>query len=948
MQELNMYSFRISFFLLLSVATVQLNAQQFGGNPPSLKWNQINTDTARIIFPKGLETQALQVASIVHALSNATLQTAGGHQRKINIIFQNQTTISNAYVSLAPFRSEFQLTAAQNSLDLGSLPWQQQLAIHEYRHVQQYNNYRIGVSKVLYYLFGEGGQELGNSLAIPNWYWEGDAVYQETLVSNQGRGRLPFFFNGYRSLWAAEKKYSWMKLRNGSLRDYVPDHYPLGYMLVAYGREKYGDDFWRNVTLDAASFKGLFYPLQKGIKKYAGISFDQFRDNALHYFNGQQPKSTETDSAHMHTREQKHFVADEEFPQFIDHEHIVFVKTTYRKIPAFVERNILTGKERVIKNRAISLDNYFSCKNGMVVYAAYETDARWSWRDFSVIHLLDLKTGIDKKISARTKYFSPDISATGDKVVAVNVRPDGKSELVILNSSSGEIENTIPNKDSLFYTYPKFYNEHQLISAVRNQLGEMSLAVIDDRDGSAKYLLPFSMNPVAFLSVQKDTVFFSATHNGRDDLFSFVNDHLYQIILPVKNDETGNYQLAASDGYYAWNSFTAVGYTIHNSDKEHMQFREISATEFAVPLITQQVHSLEKDPADLLNKISFGQYSVSKYSQSFNLFNFHSWRPYIDDPDYSFSLVSENVLNTMESELFAEYNRNEGYKRVGVDATYGQLFPWIDAGLNYTFDRNGLYRNQKVFWNEAQVNAGMSIPLHFVKNKTSTSLQFGSDVIYNKRYYTGFFKDTFSNKAFTYVDPFIFFSNQVQQAQMQIYPRFAQTLTLSYNRAITTFSGNQFLASGYIYLPGISYTHSLVLSAAFQQRDSLNNIIFSNNFPFSRGYSSENFYRMYRFGGNYNFPLAYPDWGFGDIVYFLRIRANLFFDYTKALDFFTNGARFEPTYRSVGTEIYFDTKWWNQLSISFGFRYSHLLDPDFEGRGPNQWEFILPINLLSK
>src|SRR5882724_5563646 len=218
------------FFLLLYSLSVW--SQPFGGNPPSLQWRQINNDTARIIFPSGLERQAGEVFSIVQALSRSTLATIGNHQHKINIIFQNQTTISNGYVQLAPFKSEFELTADQNSFELGSLPWQQQLAIHEYRHVQQYNNYRVGLSKAFFYLFGEGGQGLANSLAIPNWFWEGDAVYQETLVSKQGRGRLPTFFNGYKSLWAGGKNYSWMKLRNGSFLDYVPDHYPLGYMLT--------------------------------------------------------------------------------------------------------------------------------------------------------------------------------------------------------------------------------------------------------------------------------------------------------------------------------------------------------------------------------------------------------------------------------------------------------------------------------------------------------------------------------------------------------------------------------------------------------------------------------------------------------------------------------------------------------------------------------------------
>ena len=247
----------ILFFAVLLFST-SLSAQVFGGNPPSLKWRQLNTDTARILFPTGLDSQAQNVAAIVHRLARTTRPTIGPRQRKIDIVLQNQTTIANGYVGLAPFRSEFQLTPEQNSFDLGSLPWPSMLAIHEYRHVQQYNNFRVGLSGAFYYLFGEGGQAFANSLAVPNWFWEGDAVYQETLVSDQGRGRLPWFFDPYRSLWAGNKSYPWMKLRNGSFRDYVPDHYPLGYMLIAYGRERYGDDFWRKVGHDAAAFHGRF------------------------------------------------------------------------------------------------------------------------------------------------------------------------------------------------------------------------------------------------------------------------------------------------------------------------------------------------------------------------------------------------------------------------------------------------------------------------------------------------------------------------------------------------------------------------------------------------------------------------------------------------------------------------------------------------------------------
>ena len=105
---------------------------------------------------------------------------------------------------------------------------------------------------------------------------------------------------------------------------------------------------------------------------------------------------------------------------------------------------------------------------------------------------------------------------------------------------------------------------------------------------------------------------------------------------------------------------------------------------------------------------------------------------------------------------------------------------------------------------------------------------------------------------------------------------------------------------------------------------------------------------MYGFGINYNFPLLYPDWGFAELVYFLRIRANTFYDYTAVPSYATNGPGAQSQYRSFGIEIYLDTKWWNQLPLSFGIRYSRLLDQDYEGRGQNQWELILPLNILTQ
>ena len=52
------------FILVLFFVTVQ--GQEFGGNPNSTKWRQINTDTVRIIYPVGMDQKAQAVAGWIH------------------------------------------------------------------------------------------------------------------------------------------------------------------------------------------------------------------------------------------------------------------------------------------------------------------------------------------------------------------------------------------------------------------------------------------------------------------------------------------------------------------------------------------------------------------------------------------------------------------------------------------------------------------------------------------------------------------------------------------------------------------------------------------------------------------------------------------------------------------------------------------------------------------
>jgi hypothetical protein len=938
---------RLLLLLLLTTATATITkAQQFGGNPPSIQWQQINTKAAKVIFPKGLDSAAMDVANIIQRMNSAIQPTIGFKQKQVSIVLQNQTTIANAYVGLAPFRSEFFLTPEQNSFDIGSLPWPSQLAIHEFRHVQQYNNFNVGASKVLHVLFGEGGQALANDLAIPNWLFEGDAVFNETLVSEQGRGRLPYFFNGYRAIWADGKDYSYMKLRNGSYLDFTPDWYPTGYMLVSYGREKYGDTFWKNVTHDAAAYKGGLSPLRRAIKKYSGKDFEQFRNGAFDHFKNQFSGDKKEGSNKRSILDSAHFVADEEYPAYVNDSTLIYMKSTYNHLPVFVVKS--GKKERNISVRDISLDNYFAYHNGKIVYASYRPDLRWTYRDYSELVILDVATGAEKRITKSTKYFSPSFSPDGKTVVAVQVNPSGKSTLHLLHSANGKFIKAFGNPARLFYTYPKFYGSEKLVSAVRNPKGQMSLAMIDVETGKTRYLLPFSYQPIGFITLKNDIIYFTATSGINDRLFAlYLNTgKLYELKNYQKSGYIGNYQPAVSDNKFAWVGFTAVGFQVNEFNKKDLQWDEIKP---ALPggLSDMNISALSKNKAsDLLDSVKDEPLAVTKYPKAYHLFNFHSIIPNISDPDYVIAIVGENVLNTFQSQLSFTYNRNEQYKELGFDAIYGALFPFIKAGVDYTIDRRGFYKGSNTYWNETDLHGGLEVPLNFSSGKNITGLDFGSDLYFSQTNFQAPYNAIFQATNYTYVSNYITFTNHIQQAKQNIYPRFGQSISLSYKTAIAGLSADQFLASGNLFFPGLAINHNLVINAAYQEKGENSVIDFSNNFPFSRGYYAENLHQMKKLGADYHFPIAYLDKGVANTIYLLRLRGDLFYDYTRVSDNFIDGSQFKD-FRSTGAALFFDTQWFNQVSISFGFRYSRLLNPDIFGySGRNRFEIILPVTFF--
>jgi len=932
---------RYTFLALILLWCAPIFAQRFGGTPPAVKWRSVENERVRVIHPPGMEEDAERIAAIASSIGVGTDPTIGGDQKKISIVLHDHTMVANAYVQLAPWRSEFFMTPMQNSLDLGSLAWTDQLALHEFRHVQQYSNFRKGLSRFFYYLAGQEGQALANAGAIPDWFFEGDAVFQETMASHQGRGRLPYFFNEFRAIWESGSTFSYMKLRNGSLRDQIPDHYQLGYPLVAYGRQKFGPDIWKKVTDRAVRYQPLFYPFQGAFKKISGQVYSQFVQEALAYFSSSYSDAAKEFRPSPITPPEKRTVDQYFMPQYVGKDSIIALKRGFRQIPAFVL--LSRGRETRIAVKDISVDDHFSYQAGKLVYSGYRSNSRWSWVEYNDVVVYDMNSSERKWITSGQRYFSPSFSPDGQQIVVVEAGPSRHSQLIILDAGSGERISVLPNPDSLFYTYPIFSADgRSIISAVRNADGLMALMSSPVSGSAPELLIPFTHQAIATPRVAGEGIWFTSNRSGRDEVFLYHRSS--KQISRVVSHYTGSYDpTGMTTGDSVTYASVSMGGRLLYSEKVS-----------EVPLGGPEAFSLKEDDlyvgntlqqglSRLLDTLKISKLENKRYREGIRIFNFHSWRPMYEQPDWSFNIYGNNVLNTLNSSLYYNYNENESSHRLGFDETFGAWFPWITGGGSYTFNRSAnLDTGSITHWDELNAHAGIRIPLNFTKGLFSRDLVISTTYQVQQARNQIPASERFVIPSATYLESSVRWAMRGQQAIRQIFPRFANSFYLQHRYRFGDSHSWQLLATGSLYLPGLFRDHSLVINGAYQARDTLRTYSYSNNFPFSRGYPAIDFPRMWKWGVNYHLPLFLPDWGVAHIIYFLRVRANVFYDWTTVRSL---RQQRNFNFRTAGAEVYFDTKWWNQQELSFGFRYSRLLDAANYTHPPsvNQWELILPV-----
>ncbi|WP_456461475.1 TolB family protein [Reichenbachiella sp.] len=930
---------KILLLILISVMATQTFAQlgvSFGQNPNGQNWQKLESPKIDIVYPQGKEAQAQRIANLINYQGSELTGTIGPIVKKPNMLIQNHTVISNGFVGLAPFRSEFFTTSPANSKIFGSIGWLDILSIHEYRHVLQNSNALNGFTNFLRYFQGERGWSLGRLIVTPNWFMEGDAVWAETKFSSAGRGRLPHFTKEQRAILASGNTYKYQKYRNGSFKTQLPSHYPTGYLICSYLRNEEGAEVWNEILADATAWKSVVWSFNNAIKRNS-----KYRNSDRLFYAAWDKMGKQWEEQKAEANVQPGEVISEErktatyytFPQETASGSVVAWRKSFQKTDQIIE--ISNGTEKVLFAPGFNLWQYFNTKDGAFVWPELSQDPRRNNESYSDLYVKKSANAPSEKLTEKGKYFSPVFGKNTDEIYAVLFGSDLIPSLRKFNVLTKEEEEVITFTPSEFIGRITYVEEDNSMLAVYRINNQMTLLKIDLTSGDRTELVPRTYHAIDEMSVSNGYVYFTGSYSGIDNIYRAPLDGSKKLDQ-LTSEAVGAYNPSVSnDGktiYYV--TYDDLGHQIAKRSNEVINKNEaFSYLEPRQMVWQDETPSLFEDKnASILTLAPDTEYSTAEYTKSpFRGGRVHSWSIIPSPVTPGLALQMNNYTNDISGELSGGYNTNEKGAFFGASVSYARLFPVITLGVEHNF-RSADYLMPAdtladLNYAETVLGGAVSIPLNWIKGNYTTSLTpaVGYDYHITNNLEVDETNITFEDTNYSTLEGGLAFSFLRRTAEQNLAPRLGISLSASIIENLTESSNNKFVGIGKIYLPGVGMNHTLQLTGAYQY-EPLDNIFQEvDAFQYSRGYTTPINDDFLRLSVDYGFPLLYPDLGFFGITYFKRIRANLFYDLGKGS---YDQADVEIDYNSTGFEIIFDNTMLNLIPISFGFRGSYLLDTD--------------------
>ena len=935
----------IPFFLLGLTPGVKAQYFSLGTDPGSVKWKLIKTPHYKLIYPVTFENRAQYIANGLEYVYSPEGKTLNSHAPKTPLILHNQTTTPNAVTPYAPKRVEFFTVPPQ---DVYTQDWIDQLILHEFRHVNQYAAVNQGFTKAMYYLFGEQAVPAMIGIFVPFWFIEGDATAAETALSDAGRGRVPSFQMHIRAQFLQKGIYSYDKAVNGSFRDFIPDRYELGYQLVGMTREMYGASVWGGVLKKVGCYPFMLVPFSYSLKKQTGHwKYGLYKVLAGRLMDEwkKQDNNAGWKEYPVISKPSGKWYTNYNLPAIFRDSLVIAERSSIDDLTRIVR---ISGNKREKKLflTGIGYQSESLTVSDSILYWSEKTyDPRWGLRDYRVIKSYNLNSGRIGQLTHRTRYFAPSVSRDGKLIATVGISLDNKYSLDILNSADGALIKKITTPENLLFIHPSWADDGLSIVTILMGKEGNTIGIVDPRNGSIDSLLPFTRYIIKRPSFYNNYIIFTASFTGIDNIYAF--DRKTHTVYQVTSARFGASDAAvtAGRGGIVFSEYTADGYQLAEEIPDTASWKPFVLPDVS-PFPMAETLSKQENFIFKTDSVPKTEYPVRKYSKGLNLFNFHSWAPLSFDaqnvsasPGVTF--LSQNLLSSSITKIGYAYDLNQQTGKYYLTYTYEGLYPAIDLNADYGL-RRAVYAEQKdtipFKWNELNLSASVRLPLYWTHNTWFLGFQpsVGSAYKYLKMDKSSSLK--FTHDRITSMEYSVYAYNQFKTSYRDLYPRWGQIIQFNFNNTPFGSGYNSILAGqAILYFPGILKHHGLRLYGGYQTK-SVDYYIFSDIITYPRGYTDINLDQSASLSATYAFPLFYPDWRIGPVIYIQRFKMAAFYDYAWG-----PGQVPYPHYSSAGLDLTMD---FNVLSFiapfDAGLRTIYLPES-----ASLQFQFLFSINISS-
>jgi len=889
---------RVFFFILLFSLLLPFRGySQFnisGQDPASVHWQQINTKHFQLVFPEEFADEANRFANLLMFAYEYDAKTLGHQPKKISVLFHSNSVTSNAAATWAHKRLEVYPNPPQ---DIYAQEWLEQIAEHELRHVVQMDKLNQGFTEVLSVVFGQ--QAVGGIVSmLPRWFLEGDAVTEETTLSQAGRGRSPSFEMELRALVTSEKGlYSYDKATRGSYRDFVPDHYHYGYSMVAFGRMKYGSELWDKAVDYVGKYPFTIVPFYWGMHKNFGISKSGIYKETFTYLDSawkKQASEIAYTSLSVLNKNKGRDYTNYRYPQYLSDSVILVHKSGIDQLDEFVTVSS-KGKEKKLFTPG-PLNNFRLSESGnRLVWTEEMPHVRWDNASYSDIKCLDLNTNHVKRLTRKSRYFSPQFDKTGAKIVAVEVSPSNQFSLVVLDGSTGKLLRKFESPESSYLVMPCWMDNGKDIAVIFLSKKGKGIIKLSTGTGDWDELLAPSFKDLLQLYIWKDVLFFSADYSGIQNVYA-LNLSTKQV-WQVTSSRFGAFDATVSPNgrKIAYADYSSNGFSLAETPFDTSTWVPINkvrnnSVKLYETACKQEKGIIQTDSVPNVN------YEVNHYKKLCHLFNFHSWAPFyydymnlsLDNVDVypGVSVISQNLLGTAISSL--NYAYKNGYNEYSANFYYLGWFPVIRLSASYGGipDVYSLRtENLTVQPDNFQFNSTVYLPFNFSLNEYYTGIipigtfKYSNPYIINDLEAVGL--DNLSRNM-VQMKYEIYAYHYLRESDRDLYPRIGQTFYAWYNTSPFNeiMKGSIWAVEGKLYLPGAFRHHSLQIEGGYQEQIP-KYFRYSTILAFPRGYNSTASDHLKIIRLDYAFPMFYPDLSIPPILYIKRIKVNLFYDYAE-------------------------------------------------------------------